>query len=493
MTAQQALQLSILHNLGSARNTLAPGVVLPAYNDGMDPNEWATRVRALGLTRLQPAGSDTSLYKFSNVPGSFDIGSSAPGGSTIMVKKSPEEQQQAINLMIQALTPASAAGAGGSPNAGNWDGSWMVGNDWGGLQSAVLSKAQLDEQARQAARRDALTAQSLAQQAQQNERNFQLTLAQQGRSASQQDLANELAMLDRLDRQGQLTFENQTRLAQLRAQMGDASALTSAGSAVVDATGKAYQDHSAAVAALNDEAMRLAQGFNENAGEGGGVGVRLNSKGIAEFVPDKNTRGAAMAALMQQYTASPAYAALTAATEAMNQAELQQARLPYLPKTQVALPPVPTANPAIAQILQRMGVIPQSVAQPAAPASRAVPYLTLDSRSRAAARSAVPSLPGIGTGNVTWLGDVSDLFSMSDIPDLPVASAPRISTPALAMAAAGSVLNPFNWSGGPAPFPISPSILALINRLAGGGGSAPVLGKSKSTTLPAGVVVTRKS
>jgi hypothetical protein len=385
MTAQEALKLSIAHNLGSARNTLMPGVVVPAFTTGMDPNQWASRVQAVGLSRLQPAGFATSQYKFDSAPGTTDMGSSAPGSSSILMKKSPEEQEQAINLLVQALSPGDGGEDAG--NTGTWSGKWLVGNDWGGLQSAVLSQAQLQEQSRQAARRDALSRESLALQAQQADRSFRFQQDQARRSSGQQDLATRIGLLDRLDRQQQLGFQDRLKLAEITGENADEAALSEAGRSALDLRATAMADMSKSLRSYNDEAQRLAEMFNRaNKGSGSGVGIKMNSSGIAEFVPDKNTSNSHVSELVAMLSQSPASRALLAAEDAMGKAELQADRVQFTPRTPI-VPPAPAQyNPAIMQMLIESGVLPPPGATNA---PMAVPYIT----QRAQRRLVAPPAP----------------------------------------------------------------------------------------------------
>ena len=348
MTAQEALQLSVAHNLGSARNTLVPGVDVPAFVDGMDPDQWKARVTAIGLSKLAPAGTATSQWKYGNVPGSFDIGSSAPGSSKIMIPKSEQEKSAAIELLMKTLLPAAG---GEDPGGGDQfaNGRWVFGNDLGGLQSATLSQAQLQESIRQASVREAQQAQQLAAQQRQAEESRAIQRQQLGQQAGQTQLSNLLQLIDRQNRAGQEQFANELNLA----QMDGASAAAALGSQSIDQSLEASRLMDTAMAEYNAKIQALATEA--------GVPVEPDRSGIFKIKVSN----------FDFAKANPIYAALeqeranlTRAQSAMDQAEATKARAAYAPRTSGNLPAIPQMNPALLDLLQRFGLPTQATTAP---------------------------------------------------------------------------------------------------------------------------------
>lgn len=346
MTAQEALQLSVAHNLGSARNTLVPGVEVPAFVDGMDPDQWKARVTAIGLSKLAPAGWATSQWKYENVPGSFDIGSSAPGSSKIMIPKSEQEKSAAIELLMKTLLPA---GGGEDSSGGDQfaNGRWVFGNDLGGLQSATLSQAQLQESIRQASVREAQQAQQLAAQQRQAEESRAIQRQQLGQQAGQTQLNTILQLIDRQNQAGQAQFANELNLA----QMGGASSAAAIGSQSIDQSLDAGRQMDEAIQTYNRRLAELATTM--------GVPFEPGRDGVNKLKTDKGN----------SLDASTIYATLdstgmtemlTKARQAMDQAEATKARAAYAPRTSGALPAIPQMNPALLDLLQRFGLPTQA-------------------------------------------------------------------------------------------------------------------------------------
>lgn len=350
MTAQEALQLSVAHNLGSARNTLVPGVEVPAFVDGMDPDQWKARVTAIGLSKLAPAGTATSQWKYGNVPGSFDIGSSAPGSSTIMIPKSEQEKSAAIELLMKTLLPAAGGEdpGGGDPFA---NGRWVFGNDLGGLQSATLSQAQLQESIRQASVREAQQAQQLAAQQRQAEESRAIQRQQLGQQAGQTQLNTILQLIDRQNQFGQTEFANRLNLA----QMDGASAAAALGSQSIDQSLDAGRQMDEAIQTYNRRLEELANSA--------GVPFEPGRDGVYKIKTDRNN----------SLEASAVYAALDRAgmpkmlndaRQAMDQAEATKSRAAYAPRTSGNLPAIPQMNPALLDLLQRFGLPTQATTAP---------------------------------------------------------------------------------------------------------------------------------
>lgn len=324
MTAAQALKLSVAHNLGTARNTLAPGVELPAFTTGMDPTQWYNRVQAMAMSRLQPAGFETSQFKFENVPGSFDIGSSAPGSSKIMVRKSPQEAEQAIQLLMSALAPASTGGGPGSEFA---DGRWLFGNDFGGLQSAFLTSAQLDESARSNRVRESLQANQQANQ-------FALQREQLASQAAHSNLQDQIAVMDYMNRLGQLSFEDQVQLYKLKGAAADTEFGNNLGISVVDAQGGASRGLTASQNAYNNRVLQIAQNY--------GFEVKDNN-GALTLLPDKTADPKKVIEAQAELYNSPENAALTSAHDAVLSAQIAAAKAPYQtrPSAGMSVPTLP--------------------------------------------------------------------------------------------------------------------------------------------------------
>lgn len=360
MTAQEALQLSVAHNLGSARNTLVPGVEVPAFVDGMDPDQWKARVTAIGLSKLAPAGTATSQWKYGNVPGSFDIGSSAPGSSTIMIPKSEQEKSAAIELLMKTLLPAAG---GEDPGGGDQfaNGRWVFGNDIGGMQSAVLSQAQLQESIRQASVREAQQAQQLAEQRRQAEESRAIQRQQLGQQAGQTQLNTILQLIDRQNQAGQAQFANQLNLA----QMDGASAAAAMGSQSIDQSLAASGQMDAAINAYNTKMQKLASDA--------GLLVEPTNSGVFRIKVSNHEYG----------KANPIYDALVPETQqmmkaqaAMAEADATKARAAYAPRTSGNLPAVPQMNPALLDLLNRYGLNTQATPAPQRTVTAPAPRLS---------------------------------------------------------------------------------------------------------------------
>ena len=348
MTAQQALQLSVAHNLGSARNTLVPGVEVPAFVDGMDPDQWKARVTAIGLSKLAPAGTATSQWKYGNVPGSFDIGSSAPGSSTIMIPKSEQEKSAAIELLMKTLLPAAG---GEDPGGGDQfaNGRWVFGNDLGGLQSATLSQAQLQESIRQASVREAQQAQQLAAQQRQAEESRAIQRQQLGQQAGQTQLSNLLHLIDRQTQAGQTEFANRLNIDQI---LG-ASEVAAMGGQAIDQSLEAGKLWDTATSEYNNKLQRLATEA--------GLGIEPTSAGTFRLKVSNYDFGKANAI----YAAlEPETQKMTAARAAMDQAEATKSRAANAPRTSGNLPAIPQMNPALLDLLQRFGLPTQATTAP---------------------------------------------------------------------------------------------------------------------------------
>lgn len=361
MTAQEALQLSVRHNLGSARNTLVPGVAVPAFVDGMDPDQWKAQVTAIGLSRLAPAGTATSQWKYENVPGSFDIGSSAPGSSKIMIPKSEQEKSAAIELLMKTLLPAGGGSEGGdSPFA---SGQWVLGNDFGGLQSATLSQAQLQESIRQASVREAQQAQQLAEQRRQADESRAIQRQQLGQQAGQTQLNTLLQLIDRQNQAGQTQFANQLNLDQIL------------GASEVAAMGGQAIDQSLAAGKQMDEAINAYNRRLEELANTMGVPFEPGRDGVYRLKTDKGNA----------LDASTIYATLdrtgmtetiTKARQALELAEATKARAATAPRTSGNLPAVPQMNPALLDLLQRYGLNTQAAAPQRTAATAPMPRLS---------------------------------------------------------------------------------------------------------------------
>lgn len=365
MTAQEALQLSVRHNLGSARNTLVPGVEVPAFVDGMDPNQWQARVTAIGMSKLAPAGTATSQWKYENVPGSFDIGSSAPGSSKIMIPKSEQEKSAAIELLMKTLLPAGGSvGAGGTGGGDQFaSGRWVFGNDFGGLQSATLSQAQLQESIRQASVREAQQAQQLAEQRRQAEESRAIQRQQLGQQAGQTQLNTLLQLIDRQNQAGQTQFANQLNLDQIL------------GASEVAAMGGQAIDQSLAAGKQMDEAINAYNRRLEELANTMGVPFEPGRDGVYRLKADKGNA----------LDASTIYATLdrtgmtetiTKARQAMELAEATKARAATAPRTSGNLPAVPQMNPALLDLLQRYGLNTQAAAPQRTAATAPMPRLS---------------------------------------------------------------------------------------------------------------------
>jgi len=332
MTANQALQLTVAHNLGSARNTLVPGVEVPAFSTGMDPNQWAARVQAMGISRLQPAGTATSQFKYGTVPGSFDIGSSAPGGDTIMIPKSAEEKAQAIDLLMKTLTPATGADRLST-------GRWLFGNDFGGLQQNMLTSAQIDENARQAARRDALAAQAQANAVSQAQRDYNLRLDQQQQAAQHMSFADQLALSDRQQQAAQTAFEDQFKIAQITGQNADTAAYSQAGNNAVDRHTQAALASAQALDGWNNNVLEQADLVNKGPA-GPVVYVAFDAHNVATL-KSKDPLDPRATALMSELYKSPAGMDLRNARSEMTAAESDIQKLPYMSRMPLSAPSLP--------------------------------------------------------------------------------------------------------------------------------------------------------
>ena len=395
MTAREALQLTAAHNLGSTRNTLVPGVSVPAFTSGMDPNQWISRVQAIGKARTQPAGTATSLFKYGNVPGSFDIGSSAPGSSTIMIPKTEEEKQQAINLLMSTMSPSAGEtkrNASGAPVSDFSSGSYIFGNDIGSMQSNMLSSATLLENSRQAARRDALAAQAQANalQAQksaaaQAQRDFNFRQQQASDALKHTGFAEQLALIDQQNRTGQLSFEDQLKIAQVTGQNADSTAYSTEGRAAISGLQDASSANATAQSAYNAKILAAASA------EPAGVQVVYDSSGRASFKSGSGSDPAITNRLWSMVSQSPEYSALVAAQTAMTAADARLKSLPYMARQAITAPVVPTFRTAGGGFPMPTGAtgfpMPAGGAT-AAPASLAVPFALQDARSSASLQAA---------------------------------------------------------------------------------------------------------
>lgn len=365
MNEIDAIHLSQSHRLGSANNDLVPGVVIPAYTPGTDPKAWIAQVEAIGLSRLQPANSPLSMFK--SIP---DTVGSLPGYSglpnTTIGRKSPEEQQQAVQALVDMIT--AKAGNDG-PGADKFSsGRWIFGNDFGGLQSATLASAAQDERNLEAARNFNLAMQQL---------RFQQTQAQQQASRleqndawarSQQVNRSRLDLLDRLQQAAQLGFEDQLNVAKVTGQNADAAALTAAGNSAVDRLATASRDWGTAQSAYNARVYQLAQEYNDGQTvPEKQVQVIEGPDGVVRIVPGKMA-GASVNSIFESLATSPEGAALQRARDSMMEAQTLQQKVQYTPRSAVTAPAIPKfQNDALLQILEQYGGgVPASTARPVA-------------------------------------------------------------------------------------------------------------------------------
>ena len=337
MTAAEALQLSLVHKLGSADNTLVPGVVVPAYRGG-DPNAWATRVQAIGLSRLLPVGSAGS--KFKTVRDAV-----APmwtgGNTTQVVAKDPQEQESAVRMIVNALRPVGADG--GSTVSPFSIGRWIFGDSIGAANAGLVSSQNSDRQ--YALERDrfnldvARTNASLAEAA----RRSSIDEAIQRVNLANTDRAFQFQKENQQNNLAQLQFADALQLAQLTQGQLDAQNAARVGMDGVTAQAAAATAMGDAIAAYNARAAEIADAANK--AQADTVLLEFGNDGLARLKPGKFA-GATANKVMAEINASPEAKAVRKAQQDALAAQLKLQTIPYLPRANVAVPKVPTFTAA---------------------------------------------------------------------------------------------------------------------------------------------------
>jgi hypothetical protein len=414
MTAIEAMRLSLAHNLGSARNTLAPGLELPAYTTGMDPNVWSSRIQAMSLSRLQPAGFATSQYKFQNTPGSFDFGAPTVSNA-LMVPKTDLEKQQAIQSLMSVMAPAPRSPSAGGSSADFGSGTWLFGNDFGGLQSAFLASAAQDEAARAARVREAQNqAQlNLTAQAQAQDRAMRQQAAQQ--ALKQSDFQNMMSLAGLSETSGQHTFEDQLNLMKLTGANMDAEQMSKLGTDSIMAQFDAATKQQNATSGFNDHVQSMVNAYND-ATTGEKIGLTMHN-GV--LVPSVSKGDAGGTKLISDLYSSPAYAAITDAQNAVTKAQADYAKLAFVKKASTGLMPssMPASglpvNPILQNALQRYGVNLGGVAPRTATAvassarSGATPFILQDQAAARGAAQAAWNAQGVPPA--AWQDGIGEL------------------------------------------------------------------------------------
>lgn len=353
MNELDAIHLSDSHGLGSERNTLVPGVNVPAYTPGTDPNKWLATVKAIGMARLAPSSSGYSLYK----PVTDAVGS-LPGYSglanTTIQKKSPEEQNAVITKLAEVIARSGGDGSSGADRYRS--GNWLFGNDFSSLQSASLAEAAQAERNAQDLRNF-----QLQQQAQEFQRQLALRQANRADSndawtKSQNIESNRLALLDRLQNIGQSEFADRLEIARLTGQNADQSAYSTAGNAAVDALSAAYKALSPAQEAFNARVYQEVNAYNARLGdvpEDRKLAVVQQPDGTAKVVGGKNAKPTEV---YQALSTSPEGIAFQKASNDLSAAQIAQAKVQYTPRTKITPPALPQFNVApLISLLQQYG------------------------------------------------------------------------------------------------------------------------------------------
>lgn len=428
-----AIHLSESHGLGSERNTLVPGVMVPAYQPGTDPDKWIANVKAIGISRYQPSSSAYSLY----APVRDGVGS-LPGYSgldnTTIQKKSPEEQAQVIARLAEVLQ--GQGNDGGGESTGRFDsGRWLFGNDFGSLQSASLASAAQDAHNAEAARNFNLQQQQLAQRAKEVALASQRQASVDSWTKAQQVEANRLALLDRLTQAGQQEFENNLNVARVTGANADNAAYTAAGGQAVEAYSAAAQGLSQAQSAWNQRVYDVVQRYNDSltttdakgnvipAGDQQKLMVVEDSNGIAKLVPGKMA-GAGANKAFQELSTSPEAMALQKAHDNLTAAQVAQQKVQFTPRTPVAAPALPqNNNAALLSLLASYGF---ALPQASTPAARGgpVPYATLRSGGGSSGGISPTFIRGAGDliGSPMGGGGGTASLSLMDILNSPAAS-----------------------------------------------------------------------
>jgi len=330
MTAREALQLSIAHNLGSARNTLIPGVEVPAYTPGADPEAWHARVQAIGLSRLAPAGAATSAFTVARDP----VGPMWTGGNnTQVVRRDVQGQEQAIQKLMTALR--SAGGEGGT--TGNFTGGrWIFGNDMGSLSSAIVHAQDADEQQR---------IQWASLRAQERQAAANRDIAREQIEMNRQDRTERLAQIERAwkastsqDERARLqqAFDNELQLLEFKAGESDAASQLAA----YNAQKQAMANLNTSVQDYKKAALQIASEFNSKADPNAQVRVDF-VQGVAKLVPGKNTSAEALNILNARLE-EQAGGKFSSAQQALADAEIAAKAAPYTRTAPLKLPTAPT-------------------------------------------------------------------------------------------------------------------------------------------------------
>lgn len=354
MNELDAIHLSESHGLGSPRNTLVPGVAIPAYVPGTDPNKWIATVKAIGIASHTPSSSGYSFYK-----PVADVVGSLPGYSgldnTTIQKKSPEEQAQVVAKLAEVLSRA-----GGESGANRFaSGNWIFGNDFGGMQSAKL--ADDAQEFREIESNRNFNLQSAAQAFRQNLEQAQLRRAE-GTDAwrhSQDVEANRLALLDRLSRLTQQDFANQLDVSRLNSDLGYNAAYNAAGNAAVDAVNSASSKLTPAQQAYNDRLFREVEAYNAKLGPNALAESRLvateGPNGIAKLQGGKQA-GAGLTTVSGILSASPEAKNLQAALDEFQSAQTAVQKVRYTPRPSTQIPSLPNFDAApLVQMLEAAG------------------------------------------------------------------------------------------------------------------------------------------
>lgn len=358
MTAREALQLSITHNLGSERNTLVPGVVVPAYTAGADPDSWAARVRAIGLSRLQPVGSAGSA--FTTVRDPVAPMWTGPGGDTQVVRRDPQAQEKAIQTVLAAIAPGAGGGTTGSFSGGRW----IFGDSIGGMSAAVVGAQNAEKN------RELQWANLRSQEAQANANR---NLAVQQMEMNRADRADRLAQIERawkattdVNERNRLQqeFDNELKLAEMKVGQGETANQLQAATAQKAAV-KGVGD---SIRAYNATAQTLVAEHNK-ANPYAQIRIDFDSSGTAKLVPTQQTSADAINTLNQKIAESPAGVSLANSHQALLDAEASTQLAP-LQATNVVLPKPPRFSN-----LPSMATAALSPSQAAAARSGARPLL----------------------------------------------------------------------------------------------------------------------
>lgn len=342
MNELDAIHLSESHGLGSPRNTLVPGVAIPAYVPGTDPNKWIATVKAIGIASHTPSSSGYSFYK-----PVADVVGSLPGYSgldnTTIQRKSPEEQAQVVAKLADVLSRA-----GGESGANRFaSGNWIFGNDFGGMQSAKL--ADDAQEFREIESNRNFNLQSAAQAFRQNLEQAQLRRSE-GTDAwrhSQDVEANRLALLDRLSRLTQQDFANQLDVSKLNSELGYNAAYNSAGNAAVDALNEASKQLTPAQQAFNNRMYAEVEAYNTKLGPTATEDQKLfaveGADGTVKLGGGKQS-GAGRTAVSKTMSTSPEGLALQRAYDGVQEAQTAVQKVRYTPRPPTATPKLPSLD-----------------------------------------------------------------------------------------------------------------------------------------------------